>query len=73
MKLAINNLTTHTLSNVCLTLDRPGLYGIIGRNGTGKSTLFTAINDETGMQRPVQALPTGKYCNPENNLQFPAG
>ena len=46
MKLIINNLTTCTLSNICLTLDKPGLYGIIGRNGTGKSTLFTAINKE---------------------------
>ncbi|WP_251711733.1 ATP-binding cassette domain-containing protein [Lactococcus ileimucosae] len=53
MKLAINNLTTHTLSNVCLTLDRPGLYGIIGRNGTGKSTLFTAINDEMNFEGEI--------------------
>ena len=54
MKLIINNLTTFTLSNICLTLDKPGLYGIIGRNGTGKSTLFTAINKEMNYEGDIQ-------------------
>ena len=54
MKLIINNLTTCTLSNICLTLDKPGLYGIIGRNGTGKSTLFTAINKEMNYEGDIQ-------------------
>ena len=54
MKLVINNLTTLTLSNICLTLDKPGLYGIIGRNGTGKSTLFTAINKEMNYEGDIQ-------------------
>ena len=53
MKLVINNLTTRTLSNICLTLDKPGLYGIIGRNGTGKSTLFTAINKEMNYEGDI--------------------
>lgn len=53
MKLVINNLTTSTLSNVHLTLDKPGLYGIIGRNGTGKSTLFTAINKEMNYEGEI--------------------
>ncbi|MFK4839369.1 ATP-binding cassette domain-containing protein [Lactococcus petauri] len=54
MKLIINNLTTCTLSNICLTLDKPGLYGIIGRNGTGKSTLFMAINKEMNYEGDIQ-------------------
>lgn len=59
MKLIINNLTTCTLSNICLTLDKPGLYGIIGRNGTGKSTLFTAINKEMNYEEIFRFLMAG--------------
>ena len=53
MKLVINNLTTNTLSKVYLMLDKTGLYGIIGRNGKGKSTLFTAINKEMNYQGEI--------------------
>jgi len=31
------------LKNVTLVIDKPGIYGIVGRNGSGKSLLFKTI------------------------------
>ncbi|MDR0200191.1 MAG: AAA family ATPase [Streptococcaceae bacterium] len=53
MRLEIKNLTTDTFKNINLDLCGPGLYGIIGRNGVGKSTFFTAINGEISFQGEV--------------------
>lgn len=46
MKLEIKNLSTNALKSLNLEISKPGIYGIIGRNGVGKSTFFTAISDE---------------------------
>ncbi|MCZ8491957.1 ATP-binding cassette domain-containing protein [Lactococcus lactis] len=46
MKLEIKNLSTNALKSLDLEISKPGIYGIIGRNGVGKSTFFTAISDE---------------------------
>lgn len=34
----------YLLKNINLKIDTPGIYGIIGRNGSGKSLLFKAIS-----------------------------
>jgi len=33
----------YLLKNIQLNVDKPGVYGIVGRNGSGKSVLFKAI------------------------------
>ncbi len=47
-QIIINNATKHLkgrtiLDNVSLTLDKGGLYGFFGTNGSGKTMLFRAI------------------------------
>lgn len=44
--LVIKQLTTDIFSNITISFPRVGLYGIVGRNGVGKSTLFRVINKE---------------------------
>ena len=44
--LFINNLTTTIFQQLTFELTTPELYGIIGPNGIGKSTLFSLINGE---------------------------
>ncbi|MCP1996311.1 ATP-binding cassette domain-containing protein [Flavobacterium sp. HSC-61S13] len=31
------------LNNVCLSVDKPGIYGLVGKNGQGKTTLFRCV------------------------------
>lgn len=38
------------LNDVCLKIDEPGVYGIIGRNGSGKSVFFKTI---IGLMQPT--------------------
>lgn len=45
-ELRIKNLTTAIIEDLSFELSDPGLYGIIGPNGIGKSTLFSLINGE---------------------------
>jgi ABC-2 type transport system ATP-binding protein len=44
--LHISHLITDIYQDLSFELTEPGLYGIIGRNGIGKSTLFSLINGE---------------------------
>lgn len=44
--LRIENLTTDIFDDLSFELASTGLYGLIGRNGIGKSTLFSLLNDE---------------------------
>ncbi len=44
--LTIKNLTTEIFQGLSFELTISGLYGIIGRNGIGKSTLFSILNQE---------------------------
>lgn len=44
--LRVKNLITPLFDNLSFDLPATGLYGIIGRNGIGKSTLFSMISGE---------------------------
>ena len=44
--LKVNNLTTEVFQDLSFNLPKTGLLGIVGRNGVGKSTLFSTINGE---------------------------
>lgn len=52
----IKNLTTHSFQNLNFKLTDPGIYGIIGRNGSGKSTFFTALNGEMKFQGEINKI-----------------
>lgn len=45
------NAIHHVLENFSLQYDEPGIYGLLGKNGTGKSTLLYLI---MGLLRPRQ-------------------
>lgn len=34
-------------------IDKPGIYGLIGRNGSGKSTFFSILNKETKVKDSI--------------------
>ena len=44
--LKIQRLTTDIFKNLNLEIDENGLYGLVGRNGIGKSTLFSILSKE---------------------------
>lgn len=44
--LVIKQLTTDIFNNITINFPKAGLYGVVGRNGVGKSTLFRIINRE---------------------------
>lgn len=44
--LVIKQLTTDIFNNITINFPKAGLYGVVGRNGIGKSTLFRIINRE---------------------------
>ncbi|KXT74708.1 ABC transporter, ATP-binding protein [Streptococcus sp. DD10] len=46
VELVIQDLTSKTFQNLNFELKNPGIYGIIGANGVGKSTLFSLLNRE---------------------------
>ncbi|MFC5630059.1 MULTISPECIES: ATP-binding cassette domain-containing protein [Streptococcus] len=46
MSLQVKNLNTDIFHDLNFTISNQGIFGIIGRNGVGKSTLFSIINKE---------------------------
>lgn len=51
MKLKLNNITKNfdnkkILDNIDFTFEKGKIYGLLGRNGTGKTTLFNCISEE---------------------------
>ena len=51
MKLEINNLTKsygekEVLQDISFTFEEGKIYGLIGRNGAGKTTFFNSLNDD---------------------------
>lgn len=51
MKLKLNNITKNfdnkkILDNIDCTFEKGKIYGLLGRNGTGKTTLFNCISEE---------------------------
>ena len=51
MKLKIRNLSKsygkkNVLNSVNFTFEEGKIYGLIGRNGSGKTTFFNAINED---------------------------
>lgn len=49
------NAVHNVLENFSLCFDEPGVYGLLGKNGTGKSTLLYLV---MGLLRPKQGLIT---------------
>ncbi|GAB2022385.1 AAA family ATPase [Pseudolactococcus yaeyamensis] len=58
--LRVENLTTDIFENLSFEMPSTGLYGLIGRNGIGKSTLFSLLNGE--MKFSVGKLEVGKLA-----------
>ncbi|MDR1606751.1 MAG: ATP-binding cassette domain-containing protein [Streptococcaceae bacterium] len=56
----VENLTTDIFQNVSFDLPNHGFYGLIGRNGIGKSTLFSILNGE--VKNFTGTFKIGKVC-----------
>lgn len=48
--LEVKEIATNFFSNLNFRLTEPGLYGIIGKNGAGKSTFFSILNGEINLK-----------------------
>ena len=59
------NAMHNVLENFSLQYDEPGIYGLLGKNGTGKSTLLYLI---MGLLRPKQGEITFNGANTQNRL-----
>ena len=59
------NAMHNVLENFSLQYDEPGIYGLLGKNGTGKSTLLYLI---MGLLRPKQGEITFDGVNTQNRL-----
>ena len=59
------NAMHNVLENFSLQHDEPGIYGLLGKNGTGKSTLLYLI---MGLLRPKQGEITFNGVNTQNRL-----
>lgn len=59
------NAMHNVLENFSLQYDEPGIYGLLGKNGTGKSTLLYLI---MGLLRPKQGKITFNGVNTQNRL-----
>lgn len=59
-ELYVENLSTDIFQDLSFELADSGLYGIIGRNGIGKSTLFSLLNGE--IKITVGKIRIGKVC-----------
>lgn len=58
--LSVTNLTqifdeTTALNDLTLTLETPGIHGLLGRNGSGKTTLMSII---AGLRKPTRGTAT---------------
>ena len=61
----VYNAMHNVLENFSLQYDEPGIYGLLGKNGTGKSTLLYLI---MGLLRPKQGEITFNGVNTQNRL-----
>ena len=59
------NAMHNVLENFSLQYDEPGIYGLLGKNGTGKSTLLYLI---MGLLRPKQGEISFNGVNTQNRL-----
>ena len=59
------NAMHNVLENFSLQYDEPGIYGLLGKNGTGKSTLLYL---SMGLLRPKQGEITFNGVNTQNRL-----
>ncbi len=59
------NAMHNVLENFSLQYDEPGIYGLLGKNGTGKSTLLYLI---MGLLRPKQGEITFNGANTQERL-----
>ena len=59
------NAMHNVLENFSLSYEEPGIYGLLGKNGTGKSTLLYLI---MGLLRPKQGEITLNGANTQNRL-----
>ena len=59
-RLRVEKLTTDIFENLSFDISGPGLYGLIGRNGIGKSTLFSLLNGEVKLSKGNFSV--GKVC-----------
>ena len=59
------NAMHNVLENFSLQYDEPGIYALLGKNGTGKSTLLYLI---MGLLRPKQGEITFNGVNTQNRL-----
>ena len=50
MGLTVKNVSIPTLSEINFEIVQPGIYGVIGRNGIGKSTLFSILSKEISIR-----------------------
>lgn len=60
-KVNVRNLTTDVFQNLTFELPEVGLYGVIGRNGVGKSTLFSIINGEIKYDKGIVTVGRASY------------
>ena len=59
------NAMHNVLENFSLSYEEPGIYGLLGKNGTGKSTLLYLI---MGLLHPKQGEITLNGANTQNRL-----
>ncbi|MDR1568704.1 MAG: ATP-binding cassette domain-containing protein [Streptococcaceae bacterium] len=59
-EIQVKNLTTDLFKNLSFELFQNGLYGFVGRNGIGKSTLFSILNKEIKIS--IGEIKVGKVC-----------
>jgi len=57
------------LNNIKLNIDKPGIYGIIGKNGVGKTTFFKCILNSLNFEGKI--LLEGKEIKKESILWLP--
>ena len=56
MKLEVKNLTKNygtkeVLKNINFTFEDGKIYGLVGRNGSGKTTFFNCLNDDVDINK----------------------
>lgn len=51
MELKVKQISILTLSEINFDINQAGIYGIIGKNGIGKSTLFSVLSKEISISK----------------------